>query len=520
MKSFIHPFLFTIFPILFLFSHNVGGGISISEIIIPSAVALGFAALLLLFLSLLLKDRDRVGIVGSIILILFFSYGHVFEIVRHWRIGSLDLDNHVYLMLVWCEMMVSGIYFFVKTPKGLENVTQFANIVAATLVVMSLGNIGFYEFSTRDVQQSEVGRHEQVFDSVGLDARSDPPDIYYVILDGYASSSTLEAIYGYDNHDFIKDLIERGFFVASESRSNYPTTYHSLASSLNMDYVNHLADSVGVRSSDLQVLAQMIEDNWVVEFLKAQGYTFIHLSSGWGPTESNRHADLSSEDFNMQCGAWGGIWDEFVTLLIQTTMLRPFSSYIIGGDARAKILCAFSMLIEARRIEGPKFVFAHILSPHPPFLFGRDGEPVPETLLKLDGYVWEQKEAYVDQLIFINKQVEVLVDDWLAKSKTPPVIILQADHGSASSFGGTKSPEWEQPTQEMLEERFHIFNAYYLPGNGDDLLYDSITPVNTFRLIFNVYFDTSYDLLEDRSYHVTHNDPYVFTDVTQEVALE
>ena len=54
--------------------------------------------------------------------------------------------------------------------------------------------------------------------------------------------------------------------------------------------------------------------------------------------------------------------------------------------------------------------------------------------------------------------------------------------------------------------------------DGNKLLYDSISPVNTFRLVFNYYFDTNYELLNDLSYYITgYKEPYKFTDVTDRV---
>lgn len=520
-KPFIHPLLFAIFPILFLSSQNIGR-VSFSDVLVPSAVVLGATTLLILLLRALFRDDDKTGILVSVFLALFFSYGHAFDVIRNVRIGRVVLDNHVYLMVIWCEVLASSIYFIAKTDRNLQNLTNVANIVAVSLVAMSLSNIGIHVLTTRDGQEYGRGSREGGAESSATDLGDDVtlPDIYYVILDGYASLSTLEEIYGYDNHDFVDHLATRGFFVASDSRSNYPTTYHSLASSLNMEYINHIADIVGVESKDLTALSQMIEDNNAVSFLKSKGYTFVHLSSGWGATESSRLADYSDADLGVECGAWGGMWDEFTTVLVQTTMLRPFSGYLLGGDARAQILCAFSELAQVHRIEGPKFVFAHILSPHPPFLFGANGELVPDAILNLDGYVWEQKENYINQLVFINKKVEVLIDEILSGCESPPVIVLQADHGSASTFGSTDGVRWERATEDMLRERFRIFNAYYLPYGGDSLLYDSITPVNTFRVVFNTYFGTNYELLDDRSYHVTQGRPYVFTDVTEQVEYQ
>ena len=105
----------------------------------------------------------------------------------------------------------------------------------------------------------------------------------------------------------------------------------------------------------------------------------------------------------------------------------------------------------------------------------------------------------------------MLVDEILSKSDVPPIVILQADHGPASTFG---SDGWARPTENMLRERTSIFNAYYLPQGGSDLLYNSITPVNTFRLIFNRYFKTNYDLLNDKIYFSDYEQPYKLIDVT------
>jgi hypothetical protein len=162
-------------------------------------------------------------------------------------------------------------------------------------------------------------------------------------------------------------------------------------------------------------------------------------------------------------------------------------------------------------------VFSHINCPHPPFVFGANGEPVPEVKLEMQGDISVEKELYVNQLIFISKQVESLVDEILSKSDSPPVIVLQADHGPGLSLQQNEDSGWERPTEEMLRERFGIFNAYYLPHGGEKLLYHSVTPVNTFRLVFNLYFNMDYELLQDESYYSTYEYPYRFINITDKV---
>ena len=77
---------------------------------------------------------------------------------------------------------------------------------------------------------------------------------------------------------------------------------------------------------------------------------------------------------------------------------------------------------------------------------------------------------------------------------------------------------WEEASEEELREKMGILNAYYLPGVDSSLLYPSITPVNSFRLAFDLYFGTHLGLLPDVSYtYVDYNHPYQFLDVTNRV---
>lgn len=68
--------------------------------------------------------------------------------------------------------------------------------------------------------------------------------------------------------------------------------------------------------------------------------------------------------------------------------------------------------------------------------------------------------------------------------------------------------------ETCMWERAAIFNAYYLPVAGLDRLYPTITPVNTFRVIFDTVFESHLGTLEDLTYYSSWQRPYQFTDVT------
>ena len=75
-----------------------------------------------------------------------------------------------------------------------------------------------------------------------------------------------------------------------------------------------------------------------------------------------------------------------------------------------------------------------------------------------------------------------------------------------------------------MNEAMHNLNVYYLPYGGESILYDGVSQVNSFRLIFNYYFNGEYEILEDKHYWINDNpftnDGYPeFIDVTNKLKL-
>ena len=498
----IYPFLFALFPVLFLYSYNIEQ-LPFTEVLLSLTIVMGFTIIALPILWLILKkDIKKAGIIITAFLVLFFSYGHAYEAINTWKVGTIIIGRHRYFMIVWAILFILCVYFTMRTRKDLINLTKILNAISIILILIPIINISIYEIKTgyrgKDIAfDIKEGYAES-------DNQENLPDIYYIILDGYASSNTLKEFYNYDNDGFTEFLREKGFYIADKSVSNYHASYLSIASSLNMEYINYLSDIAGIESKDQTLTHGMIRNNKVAHFLKSRDYDFIHFSSGWGPTNYNKYADLN-------IGTSYLMRNEFQMLLIRTTMIISFEKQFKNIDRR-RILNTFDNLAEIYKVEGKKFVFAHIICPHPPYLFDRDGNSVPEADTGMNGWGLKQKEYYLNQLIFINKKIEILIDEILSKSEVPPIIILQADHGPRNTF-----IEGEYPTADIFKEGSRIFNAYYLPSEEGNLLYDSITPVNTFRVVFNSYFNTDYELLEDKSYNSFEDEPYRFTDITDMV---
>ncbi len=492
----IHPFLLSVFPALSLVSDHIALIFINRAVLAIALIMLSVTSLCFFLLRFIVKNEQKAASIVSLSLLLFSSYGHVFDFLSlHFKKIVL---SHRYLLWVWSVLEILVVRFFLKASSNLDTFTNFLNIMATSLVTMSLVHIVINKTSGR-----YNGRILKPLENANTKLRDSNTfrDIYYIIVDGHASSSTLREIYHYNNHEVINKLKKKGFFIAERSRSNYAMTMLSLASSLNMEYVNPLSNIVGANRQGIHAAKQLIEDNFTMRFLKSQGYKIIFLGSGFGITQRNRHADVEMKS---------GVVDETLGRFIQSTLIRAVAdkTHLIEKEKRKRILRMFSQLAEVHKLKGPKFVFAHIASPQWPFLFDANGNPTHWDKLDTE----QKKEAYLNQLIFIDKKIENLIDEILTRSEVDPIIILQSDHGPNFAFDGGYM--LQNPPQEILLEKMRILNAYYLPDGESNFLYESVTPVNTFRLIFNRYFGSNFPLLEDQSYFSTLDYPYRLINVT------
>ena len=505
----IHPFSFAIYPILFLYYKNIEE-ITYSEIIIPIIFLLVLVVLINKIGSTISSNYHKVGILASLFLIFILFFGHIFNIVQYWHINSFYLGRIRFLLIFWIILFVSIAIYTSNVKTNLSKVTHFLNIISSVLVFYFLFLIILYKFyGNSNIKFVNYLTDNNSYSDQLSDVKSSR-DFYYIILDEYANNNTLIDVYNFNNQSHIDYLTNKGFYVASRSRSNYAMTFLSLASSLNMNYINSMSQVIGNESKDRRLCDQMIQNNKIVDFFKSNGYKYIHLDSGWKSTSNNINAD-----YNFFCKSNFGWLNEFEIVLIKTTILRFLVEHynLFDISSRERTLFTFSKLSELNKIKGSKFVFAHIICPHEPYVFGANGETVSKNNEMEEKSLLEaEKQKYINQLIFVNKKIELLIEEILSQSNVPPVIILQADHGSGSFYGNLESVN--HPSESNLKERMRIFNAYYLPGDSKKILYDSISPVNTFRLIFNIYFHSNFQLLKDQSYYSTYDRPFKFTDVT------
>lgn len=485
-----HPVLIALFFPLYLLAANADQWVDLSAAWLPTVVCVAAGTALLAVCGLLFGGWQRGGLVASLLLVLFFSFGHV-------RIALSGAGvNGGMLAAVWVGLALIGLAAIQRGGTRVSAATRLLNAVALLLIAYNLVGLGSYIFS---LAGQTIGQDPA---EVPLGEISRRPDIYYLIFDRYANEETLSEIYGYDNGSFLSALEARGFTVAHASWANYGGTALSLVSSLSLEYLDSAELQTSNPSTYGPIHAALRGHLAVPSTLKELGYEYVHIGNWWEPGATNVDADrvllLRHES------EFGIALFETTALSLVTTVGMPSTdpeAVALGVLNRAHTLFEFAQVQEAATMDGPTYVFAHFLVPHPPYVFNADGsQPSPDVAAERG-----ERASYVEQLRWTNDRILELLDVLMdAPSGEQPIIVLQADEGpyppryQANQDGF----QWLEATPPEVQEKFGILNAFYLPGADPALfgVYDRISPVNAFRIVFNAYFGAELPLLPDRTY--------------------
>ncbi len=515
------PFLLAAYPIIFLASNNIHK-VDYSSVAAALAFSLMAAGGLLLITRLLLRDWHRSRFVTALILLLFFSYGHVYVLFQELKaIPLFPFDQEAWLLGLWAVLFLAGLLFTVRGARRLPAINRLLGMIASVLIVMALVSSTLNLVLYRNTKATAADFATQ--------APSVLPDIYYIILDEYAGNSSLLNYLGYDNSPFTDSLRDRGFYVAADAHANYFRTTLSLASSLNMEYLDTILQQPDPETAAIE----QVKNNRTVQALKALGYHYIHFTSRFAVTRTAPLADTIYNGYDDRTITIANLVEidaeliranDFYITLGKTTLLLPLMDMVASDDSRARNLYNLEKMAEIPSMPQPTFTLAHFVLPHTPYVFNQDDGPVNPNGRMVDGKIvnpdqYAAHSAYIDQIVFTNRAISQLVDTLLAESSVPPIILIQGDHGFRwlCSDCYNESSSWDDTYYANVV--LPVLSAYYLPDGGDRLLTPQTSPVNSFRVIFDHYFGAELGLLENRYYRSAdyYRRPFEVMDITQVV---
>ena len=192
-KIILHPFLFSVFLVIFIYSHNIFV-IPVQEIIFPLLSILGITSVSFIILTLALKNARKSGLIVSLYLILFFSFGHVFNIVNDFSIGEFDIGRYSYLLILYFIIFVIGTIYLLRTKIELNSITKITNVVVIALLAVTFVGIlmtSMNEYTSVNENVLQKTNLHDVQETTQLQILNKKlPNVYYIILDDYGSQKS------------------------------------------------------------------------------------------------------------------------------------------------------------------------------------------------------------------------------------------------------------------------------------------------------------------------------------------
>jgi hypothetical protein len=516
----IYPVIvFALIPTMFFWTrHNIQEltfDLMRRSLFLASLLGVGYY---IIWYAIYKRDKFKASLMAIITIAITFSFGQFFKLYQIITDKSLEVIFRVHVKVVSyifftiiMAILFSVVAYLIKNRlKYSATIRNYLAILASILLILNLYPLFRYWVSSSGLRDTPFGQEVKVANSVKM-----KPDIYYIVPEDYGSFKSIKQIYNYDDTPFLKYLRQRDFYVPLNSFANYPFTTPSLVSSLNMDYIPEVFINKPDIGGYYNLEKEKIEDNRVAQFIKSQDYEFINIGPWWTATKYNKNAD---QDLYFPTGL--EIFNRTVDLkeneliLFKDTIAWPFFSHGLNAvnnkvfgltfpDSkesdraiqRESFLHQIEMLKKITKQRGPKYVFTQFMLPHPPYVYDKNCNPTK------DMKTTNEHALFLEQMQCVNKKLKELIDYIQQNNPTKPIIILQTDEGTyPTAFRENKELDWTKQPSELLHQKADILNAYYFPDKNYSKLYQDISPVNSFRVVFNQYLGTDLKLLDDRSY--------------------
>jgi len=466
-----HPFMFGIFPILFIYTNNLSE-ISLDSLLIPILGIFGFISAIILISIKFSKNIQKTTLFLSFLLLLFFSIGYAKLWFTGFNIFDFNLNQTGFIIFTYFIIFFVGLISIYKMKYSLE-ITKIITVVSFVVILSFLPGI-ILDFSN-------TNSHNTSDEKIKF-SNLDNPNIYFIILDGYANNESLKNNFNFDNSKFLKYLENSGFIINKNSFSNYEGTMFSMVSTLNINYLHEFKE-LGANTGMLQ--KNLYSNNLVMNTFQDNGYYTIYIDGG-GPVR-----DMKASDEILCHFTDNGLLQTLIDTSAMTYIFQGFF-WDSWNDRR---ICGFSELENiSSTTESPFFIYSHLRTPHEPYLRDVNGNFIEydERADQLDEKTFN--ERYVYQLEYTNKKMIEIIPKLLS-IEPKPIIILASDHGWKYNTG-------LDLTDEEIIQRHSNFAAFYVPDSKNPKFYSEISLVNIFRILFNDYFGTNLEILEDKVYDV------------------
>ncbi len=477
--------LFAVYPLLALYAHNIGE-LELAQLFTPLLVSLVLAILVFTGWWMYTRRSTPAAILTAVFLIVFWFYGILQEVL------AVNAPDTLHWLLITLVLFLYGLVahriISIKKADTWNKTSVILLIPVGLLVLYNLVIILHAEADKHRTRQAiqPASQHKTLHQETDT---NDYPDIFILVFDEFASLPSMQDVWQYDHSTFAETLRNHGFFVAEESKSRYTNTIRSLPSLMNLTYLDE--DLPAAR------LYQKYDNNFLMSYLDEAGYEIFFID-GWGSFEYS----FGISDIHFYCMYNTDpenqvVIDPFHYLVLRRSLLSPLAPLFTDDTSNLyyrvnnyflDFITHFPDTLQTR--EHPVMLYAHLMTPHLPFVFDRDGNFVenPTNHWEYESIDNEKKRAlYFEQYLYISDRILDMVKNILREASEEPVIMLFSDHGVREASSGVADPE----------HAHRVLNAVYFPGGDYSGMHDSTAPVNSLRLMMNRFFSEGYEMLDD-----------------------
>lgn len=511
MKKHLHilfPLCLAVYPPLLYYSRNISL-FPPDQILVTTGVVVLVAALLWGISYLIVRNGAEASAAAGISVFLLLVNAHYQGVLRFAGVAPQDVSRLLY-QLPWHAVVllaaISGVRLLRRFP-GVQSPTILASIV---LVLFPLTSLVSSYGSAKEIRQKLEAKRSPGAPRAKFTGQGTLPNVVLLVLDGYGRADMLRELYGFDNRPFIDALRQRGFEVAERSRSNYGITMLSLSSAFNMLHPRDMERAYGLSLRGWEEYYGLFKQAELWRIARELGYSVASFDThGFFPlTSSDRFLPVSVESPMSQLS-----FAQQTSYVLFEKLVRMISPSSESGDVAGWRNHTLSMLAQAADLSysrKPVFVYAHCISPHPPFVHADEGmQAVPFSDVCIDGTDFHEKNnsdesyyisAYTQQIRKLNRHVLAAVDRIIAAPR-PVAIIIISDHGPGAYLN------FHAPATSNHYERLSNLVAVRSPGKTPLPLPDDITLINLFPLILHSWYGISIPMQQDRSYSITQRSP-------------
>ncbi|MEJ8817164.1 sulfatase-like hydrolase/transferase [Lacibacter sp. H407] len=483
------PFHIFLVPVFFILSKYVQyQGLSGTEVAIVVGLQLTLAIVFSWgLLYLVTRNATKSALIISFCALLFLFFGDIRVYLKDSLILNL-FSKYKFLL----PTLIFIFFLFLKAIKS-DKMTRRTNIFFSFLLLVFTSIEIIKVFQLRYQLKLENPATELKFHDT---IKQDLPDIYFLVPDCYPSSSYQKEILEVDNNSFDDSLRNLGFLVLNQSKSNYNRTAFSMLSTFNMSYPKIADTSRASGPREYMLALKQISKARLLQYLKKANYEFINLSIfDLADTKALRKQKfLSTTPREMFLSHT--FWNYFSRDIYYAWFFKKANYKQNLNRQTNESLKQYNHKIIDTLLHNnfssnkhPVFTYAHLNLPHFPYFYDENGKAYPpDSIYNEDMIV--NKKRFAGYIRYTNKQLLQIINSIKSKTNNEAVIILQSDHGLS-----------DINTSRKLDA-FRNYSAFYFPDGDYSMLYDSMSNVNSFRIIINKYMNQSLPLIPDQTFYI------------------